>query len=222
MSRDLEPLVGITVSSSILTARIRARHEQTSDAELDAVAAKIRKAWHPWVFGDGEVSLQEALAEVFSSRGLSLSTAESCTGGLIGTLLTEVPGSSAWYHGGWVCYQNARKHEDLGVPMEILEKHGAVSEATACAMALGAAERSGSDHAIATTGIAGPDGGSDAKPVGTVWIGFASPDGVNACRFRFPGERAVVRDRTAKVALQHMRMLVLGQMAPLLWQESRS
>jgi nicotinamide-nucleotide amidase len=222
MSRDQEPQLGITVSDSILAARIRARDERTTDAELDAVAEKVRTAWHPWVFGEGEVTLQESCAELFSSRGLSIATAESCTGGLIGGMLTEVPGSSAWYRGGWITYENSRKHEDLGVPMATLQKEGAVSEATACAMAQGAAQRANTEYAISTTGIAGPDGGSKEKPVGTVWIGFASPSGVHALKFRFPGERAIVRDRTAKAALQYVRFLLQGVSAPLLWQESRS
>ena len=220
MRRGNDPLLGITVSDSILTARIRAREATTTIEELDDVERQVRKAWEPWVFGTGDDSLQGALAGEFSDRGLTLATAESCTGGLIGTMLTEVPGSSTWYLGGWVSYQNIRKEEDLGVPEECIAQEGAVSEATACAMATGARNRTGADYVIATTGIAGPGGGSEEKPVGTVWVGLASPDGVEAIRFRFSGTRSVVRDRTAKAALQSLRLLVLGTRAPLLWQES--
>lgn len=222
MSRDREPLLGITFSGSILTVRIRARDSATSDSQLDELVAKVREAWHPWVFGESDVSLQQACGEALSSRGLSIATAESCTGGMIGQMLTDVPGSSAWYRGGWITYENTRKHEDLGVPMATLQKEGAVSEATACAMAQGAMERAGADVAISTTGIAGPDGGTEEKPVGTVWIGLANQDGVHALRFRFPGERGTVRDRTAKAALQCVRFLILGESAQLLWQESKT
>ena len=116
-------------------------------------------------------------------------------------------------------YENRRKIEDLGVPADVIERDGAVSESVACAMAKGARLASGSDIAVATTGIAGPGGGTSDKPVGFVWIAVSDIEGEHARLFRYPGNRHLVRDRTAKSALQSVRFRVLGVRAPLLWQD---
>ena len=153
---------------------------------------------------------------------MTIATAESCTGGLIGGRLTEVAGSSSWYLGGAITYSNECKHRQLGVPTELIETHGAVSEQVAVVMAMEAARRFGADCALSTTGIAGPGGGTDDKPVGTVWIGLCVARGdrplVLARRFVFPGDREWVRDRTVKSALQMMRLQLLGEEASLLWE----
>lgn len=115
-----------------------------------------------------------------TDRDRTLATAESCTGGLVASVLTDIPGSSHAYLGGWVVYANQRKTDDLGVPASVIDAHGAVSGPVAEALARGARERSGADVAVATTGIAGPGGGTQEKPVGTVWIGVAGPDGAHA------------------------------------------
>jgi PncC family amidohydrolase len=129
---------------------------------------------------------------------------------LLAKVITDVPGSSAWFLGGWVVYSNALKHEALEVPTLLLRRHGAVSEEVARTLAEGALRKSGADFALALTGIAGPDGGSKDKPVGTVWIGLAVKRGrkteVQAERFRFPGNRGMVRDRAVKTALNLLRM----------------
>lgn len=138
-------------------------------------------------------------------EGRQLATAESCTGGLIAKCLTDVPGSSAWFERGLVTYSNRAKSELLGVPERMLARHGAVSEPVALAMARGALRRSPATLAVAVTGIAGPDGGTPAKPVGTVWIAWAARQGrrveTRARLFRFRGDRDAIRRRSAAAAL---------------------
>jgi nicotinamide-nucleotide amidase len=138
----------------------------------------------------------------------TVTTAESCTGGWIAKVLTDVPGSSRWFGEGFVTYSNDAKVRRLGVPRSILRSDGAVSEAVARAMARGALQRSGASHAIAVTGIAGPDGGVPGKPVGTVWFGWAETRGgrvrVEAERKRFRGNRDAVRRKTVRWALARL------------------
>ena len=135
-------------------------------------------------------------------RGFKVATAESCTGGLIAAALTAISGSSDVVDRGFVTYSNAAKVEMLGVPETTLERHGAVSEATARAMAQGALAHSRAQVAVAVTGIAGPAGGSADKPVGTGWLAWAMPAGVDAQCIHCPGDRAQVRDATVRHALQ--------------------
>ena len=218
LDRDRKPLVGIKVSWSILTASVRG-------SGVEAVAEEIERLWHPLAYGRGESTLEGVVGGLLQQRGATIATAESCTGGLLGGRITEVPGSSDWYGGGVVTYSNACKHQLLGVPTELLERHGAVSEQVAVVMAMETARRFDADYALSTTGIAGPGGGSDRKPVGTVWIGGCDTTGelphAWARRFVFPGDRTWVRDRTVKSALQMLRLRILGIDAPLLWESDR-
>ncbi|WP_410473547.1 CinA family protein [Guyparkeria sp. TX1] len=153
------------------------------------------------------------LGEALTSRGLRLAVAESCTGGLLAANLTEQAGSSAWFEGGWVTYSNRAKQRELGVPPSLFAEVGAVSGEVVTAMARGAIERADVDYAVAISGVAGPGGGSETKPVGTVWIGWsyrslAQSDATQAdlstfaTRFRFPGDRQAVREASIDVALQ--------------------
>jgi nicotinamide-nucleotide amidase len=143
------------------------------------------------------------IGNALKARGRVLATAESCTGGLIAGAVTGVAGSSTWFDRGFVTYSNDAKTEMLGVCPETLTAHGAVSEATAAEMAVGALTHSRADVAVAVTGIAGPDGGSPGKPVGTVCLAWARRDGaVEAVTRRFAGDRAAVRAATVDVALQ--------------------
>ena len=146
-------------------------------------------------------ALVASLAAELVQRGLMLATAESCTGGLIAAACTEISGSSAWFERGFVTYSNAAKTELLGVPASLIAQHGAVSEAVARAMAAGALAHSRAACAVAVTGVAGPTGGSAEKPVGTVWLAWATPAGVQAEHHRFPGDRAAVRQATVQRAL---------------------
>lgn len=142
------------------------------------------------------------IAALLLDRGEWLATAESCTGGLIATLCTDLAGSSAWFERGIVSYSNAAKQALLGVDETTLKTHGAVSEATVLAMAKGLLERAPVQHAIAVSGIAGPGGGTEEKPVGTVWIAWSSAAGAEAKLHRFDGDRAAIRVQAAEAALQ--------------------
>lgn len=148
------------------------------------------------------LTLCRQLADGLCSRGWMMATAESCTGGLIAATCTSLAGSSQWFERGMVSYSNLAKSELLGVAPELIAQHGAVSEAVARAMALGACERSGAQVALAVTGVAGPDGGSVEKPVGTVWFGWQLGN-LGAAEMRvFPGDRAAIRAATVHHALQ--------------------
>lgn len=141
------------------------------------------------------------LVKEFATRGLTLATAESCTGGLIASAITSVPGASSVFTHGFVTYANAAKNQMLDVPKTMLETYGAVSKPVACAMAEGARTRAGVDYAISTTGIAGPDGGTIDKPVGTVWFGLAGPTGTRAYHQQFNGDRNAIRTQAVTFAL---------------------
>ena len=148
------------------------------------------------------------LADLLIKNKCQLATAESCTGGLIAASCTELSGSSAWFDRGFVTYSNAAKTEMLGVDPQLIETHGAVSEAVARAMVVGALARSAAQVAIAVTGVAGPTGGSADKPVGTVWFGLAVPGQVITERSLFPGDRAAVRAATVQHGLQRLLQLL--------------
>ena len=144
----------------------------------------------------------QQLAQALTERGWMMATAESCTGGMIAAACTDLPGSSRWFDRGFVTYSNAAKTEMLGVPAELIEKHGAVSEEVARAMAEGAAQRAGVQVAVAVTGIAGPDGGTKDKPVGTVWLAFFS-NGLTASHcLHLGGSRTSIRQCTSIQALR--------------------
>ena len=144
----------------------------------------------------------EKLRDALLARGWTISTAESCTGGLCAAALVDLPGSSTWYSGGVVAYSNAIKHEFLDVPKGVLEDHGAVSEPVALAMAEGVRSRCRSSVSCSTTGIAGPGGGTPDKPVGLVWIGIATPTGTHARRYHFSGDRLSVRQQTVDACFE--------------------
>ncbi len=146
-------------------------------------------------------ALVEALAQALTARGWMMATAESCTGGLIAGACTDRAGSSDWFERGFVTYSNAAKTGLLGVPADLIATHGAVSEPVARAMAAGARAHAPVQLAVAVTGVAGPGGGSAAKPVGTVWFGWATPQGVDTECVRFDGDRAAVRQATVAHAL---------------------
>lgn len=157
-------------------------------------------------------ALVERLAARALAQGQRLATAESCTGGMVAAAMTALAGSSDWFERGYVTYSNAAKAGELGVPVALIEGAGAVSEEVARAMALGARVRSGASWAVALTGVAGPGGGSPKKPVGTVWLAWAGPQGeVSARCFRFAGDRNAVREQAVAAALEGL----LAVMAPI-------
>ena len=148
------------------------------------------------------------MLDLCRARGLTLATAESCTGGLVSARLTAIPGSSAVYLGGVVAYSDEVKERELGVPARLLQEHGAVSAEAAQAMAQGVRERLGADVGVAVTGVAGPGGGTEEKPVGLVFVHAAGPDGEEARRTELPGDREMVRGRATAAALHLVRRLL--------------
>ena len=165
-----------------------------------------------YVFGFDGAKLEEEVGALLKEQGWSLSTAESCTGGYISHLITSVPGSSAYFKGATVAYSNDVKVKQLGVREEDIIAHGAVSEQVALQMAIGAQQTHGSDFAIATTGIAGPDGGSDEKPVGTVWIAIAGPSRVYAHCFQMGKHRQRNIHKSTLQGLQGLRKEILEEL----------
>lgn len=176
LPQELE--LGFRASMPLVEVKLTARREGAG-ALLDDWESKLRHYLGDACIGNAPISLAEATLQRFQHHGKTLVSAESCTGGGIGAAITAVPGSSQNYLGGWICYSNALKTAQLGVSPELLDSDGAVSEAVARAMLEGALQRSGADAGIAVTGIAGPDGGSEDKPVGTVWLAWGGPDQIS-------------------------------------------
>jgi nicotinamide-nucleotide amidase len=179
-----------------------------AEARADALEAAFVPPIERWLYGRDERTVEEHVLALLRARGLTLGTAESCTGGLVSARVTGVPGSSDVFLGGVVAYANEVKQRELGVPAELLEEHGAVSAEVAEAMARGARERLGVDVAVSVTGIAGPDGGSEEKPVGLVYLHAEGPDGGVGREFSFPGDRPSIRARSVVGALHLVRRLL--------------
>ena len=182
--------------------------EQGAEARGDAVAAALREPLARWVYADDERPVEALVLELCRERGLTLGTAESCSGGLVAARLTSVPGSSDVFPGAVVAYSNEVKARELGVPQTLLDEHGAVSAEVAKAMAEGARSRLGVDVAVSVTGVAGPGGGTEEKPVGLVFLHASGPDGELASRFDLPGSREAIRGRSAVAALHLVRRLL--------------
>ena len=172
------------------------------------VAASMRDALAPYLFGEDERSVSEIVLDLCRARGLTLATAESCTGGMVASRLTSVPGASDVFVGSLVAYADGVKEAGLGVPAELIAKHGAVSEEVAAAMAAGAREHLGADVAVAVTGVAGPGGGTPTKPVGLVFAHAIGPDGEKTVRTELPGDREMIRGRATAAALHLVRRLL--------------
>ncbi len=186
-------------------------HAPTRDAAQERIAAAdrlIRAQAGKYIFGTGDDLIEAAIGSMLAKDKLRLAVAESCTGGLIARRITDIPGSSAYFTGGVVAYSNEQKMALLGVAPDTLEKHGAVSEETAREMAVGVREKMRADYALSITGIAGPTGGTEEKPVGLVFIGLAHPGGVEVKRRQFGKDRTINRERSAQAAL-HLLYQVL-------------
>ncbi|HZW53223.1 MAG TPA: competence/damage-inducible protein A, partial [Candidatus Elarobacter sp.] len=180
----------------------KARSREEADALIEPVAAELRKRIGSGYFGDDDTTLAAAIVARLAERGLTLGTAESCTGGAVADAIVEVAGASAAFRGAVVAYANEVKTALLNVPERTLAEHGAVSEETAVAMARGGRERLAADVVIAVTGIAGPQGGTQEKPVGLVWFALAFGDGeIETRRLTFPGDRTDIRERATVAAL---------------------
>ena len=188
----------------------RAATAEQAEATLDRICDTIKQRLGPLIYGEGEQTLEAVVGQMLAERGMTIAVAESCTGGLIATRITNNPGSSAYFAGGVVSYSNAAKSDLLGVPAAALEEHGAVSDPVIRAMAEGVRERFGVDIGIATTGISGPDGGTASKPVGLIHIALAREGAVYADSFVFRMERTRHRLLTSQIALDWIRRTLLG------------
>jgi nicotinamide-nucleotide amidase len=182
-----------------------------TESVVEPASDIVRTAFSGNIVTESEDFVEKVVVDQLTAAGETVATAESCTGGLIASTLTDVSGSSAVFHRGFVTYANEAKHDLLGVPSDLLEEHGAVSEPVAGAMARGCLERSGADHAIAVSGIAGPTGGTEEKPVGTVFIGIASRKGGEIVRREyFPVDRLSFKTRVTREAIDLLRRRLQG------------
>lgn len=213
-ARGRVPEVGITASDATISFRISAAGWNEAEAieAMEPTVQLIRERFAEFVIGEGTDDLPEAVACELARTGLTLALAESCTGGLIGELLTNIPGISDRFLGGVISYANSAKVGLLGVDESLPAQHGAVSPEVAEAMAAGARARFGADIALSVTGIAGPGGGSAEKPVGLVYLGLATASGVTSKRLDIGPEqpRAIIRRRAAKHALNYVRLALVG------------
>jgi nicotinamide-nucleotide amidase len=201
------PATTILAAAGDLQIHLRARcpTEGEADALLVEVGGPIELLLGDRIYSRNGQSLEEVVGDMLRERHNTLSVAESCTGGLLGERITSVPGSSAYFLGGFITYASRLKVEWLGVPEETIAQFGAVSKETAEAMALGARRRTGSTYALAITGVAGPDGGSEKKPVGTVYVGLADAAGCAVLHRQFFGDRTRIRQFSTQMALDMLR-----------------
>ncbi len=183
--------------------------KEQAQAKTGEFEEKLRRILGDHIYGTDDQSLEQVVSQLLIDGKKTIATAESCTGGLIGARLTDVPGSSAYFERGVITYSNRAKTELLGVPAEMIERHGAVSEQVAILMAEGVRKLAGTDYGLSATGIAGPAGGTPQKPVGLVYIGFAHENDSFAQRFVFGEDRKANRERAAQAALNLVRLFLV-------------
>ena len=199
------PLTGVRLRLSVYGGT---REEES--ARIDRKFAELRQILGEAVYDGYDTTLQEVIGRKKKKKGRTVSAAESCTGGMISQLLASVPGASEYYLGSVTSYANSVKENVLGVPAETIEKNGAVSSECVARMAEGVRKLTGSDYSIATSGIAGPGGGSEDKPVGLVWVGVSSASGTRTCKFMFKGDRIRNMERFASSALNVLRGKIMS------------
>ncbi len=216
MNRQRNPSVGTTVANGMVSLRINARFKTIDEArrQIELTDAACRQCLGHLIFGADDITLPQVIAQLLATSGKTIATAESCTGGMLAGMLTDIPGSSRYFLEGFVTYTNQSKTRILGVRPETLQQHGAVSEPVVAEMAQAARRLSGADFALAISGVAGPDGGTPEKPVGTVCFGFAHTGGVLTRTISHWGDRAMVRDRACKTALTILRCHLLNVPLP--------
>ncbi len=186
------------------------------DSNADSAASKILRAEQllrskieKYIYSDNDQDLEDVIGTMLKERGLTITTAESCTGGMIADRITNVPGSSLYFRGGYIPYHNDLKINELGVPADLIKDHGAVSKEVAEAMAQGARKAAAADIALSATGIAGPSGGTEEKPVGLCWIGYSDAESTFALKFQFGDNRLRFKERTSQAALELLRRKLL-------------
>lgn len=197
------PLTGVRLRLSIYGGS-----KAEEEARIEAEMSKLKDILGEALYSEQDDSLEKCIGRMLTDKGMSISAAESCTGGMISSLFTSIPGSSVYYLGSVTSYANSVKSGVLGVPEEIIHEHGAVSEECVRAMAEGIRRITGSDFSVATSGIAGPGGGSEEKPVGLVWIAVSSKMGTEAVKMIFKGDRKRNIDRFAANALNMLRVKI--------------
>lgn len=213
MRRDRNPLINTTVEGGDVLLHIIAAAPDSQSARqmIDADKNLLCQILGEAVYGFDEETLPRVVGRLLREKQKKLAVAESCTGGLLAKMITDIPGSSEYFLAGWVTYSNEAKIRDLGVPEDLISRHGAVSEPVAAAMAAGAAQRSGADAAVGISGVAGPEGGTPEKPVGLVCIGLFMKGRTEAQTFRFaPVGREAVRQRASLTALNWLRLQLKG------------
>jgi nicotinamide-nucleotide amidase len=208
MQRDRNPLINCTVEQGVITLHIVATAKDKNQAEKMAEKDEklLRNILKELVYGTDEQSLAEVVGEKLAQQNKTIAVAESCTGGTLAKLLTDIPGASRYFTYGWITYSNDAKINELEVPADLIDKYGSISEQVAKAMAQAARKKAGSTYAIGITGIAGPTGGSEQKPVGLVYISVDSSSGNETKRFIFFHDRTSIRLRAAQTVLNMLRL----------------
>jgi nicotinamide-nucleotide amidase len=214
-ARGREPEVGITAHDATISFRISASAETEEQARdlIEPTAKLIYERFGSLILGEGSVDVPDALMTELLRTGATLSTAESCTGGLVAHMITALPGVSPYYPGGVVSYANEAKMALLDVPGSLIEAHGAVSSEVAAAMAEGVRKRFGADLGLSTTGVAGPTGGTSEKPVGLVYLGISTPLGTQTRRIDIGADqpRAIIQHRASKAAINWARLTLIRE-----------
>jgi len=212
ISEQTDPTIAPYAHPGEVTLRLatKSASEEEARRRLDELEQRLRERVGQYIYGVDDETMEVAVGNALREAGATVAVAESCTGGLIASRITDVPGSSDYFLGGVVAYANEIKQRVLNVPHDTLVEHGAVSEPTALAMATGARRLYGSDYAVATTGIAGPGGGTEEKPVGLVYIAVADSEGTVCLEQNWPGTRDQFKRRVSQNALNMLRKRVLG------------
>ncbi len=209
--RSENPTVAPYAGLGEVKLRVTARAHSADEARrmIEPVVDELFRRVGKYHYGYDDDTLESVVAGMLTERGMTLATAESCTGGLVAHRMTNIPGSSAYFNKGWITYSNDAKARELGVDPKLIEEHGAVSEQVARAMAVGALERASASVAVATTGVAGPGGGTAAKPVGLVWFAVATAGGeVSAHSRQFQGRREDIKWRSSSEAINFVRSVL--------------
>ena len=208
MQRSRNPLINCTVSSGVITLHIiaTAKDEVTARQMAQNDEAILRNILGKLIFGTGEQNLAQVVGEELARQNKTIAVAESCTGGLLAKMLTDNPGATRYFRSGWITYSNEAKISELGVPAGLIAEYGAVSEQVAESMARGARKKANTNFAISITGIAGPTGGTEQKPVGLVYISVDSERENQTMRYNFSHDRRSIRLRAAQTALNMLRL----------------
>jgi nicotinamide-nucleotide amidase len=200
--------LGFRAGMPLLEIKLTTRNAEHAELQQQCYQ-RLNDLMGDYIVGPDSTNLAESVIQLLQQQNTHLCTAESCTGGLIASAITEIAGASSVFEAGFVTYSNAMKQSMIGVDSALLEEHGAVSEPVVIAMANGAMQHSGADYAIAVSGVAGPDGGSDDKPVGTVWVAWGSQDKLKTRRMRFDGARKWFQQMVMATTLDLLRRELL-------------